>query len=123
MAENILPPRSSSPPRVFVLLRNELAAHLVEYRVCDTALLFIVELDVMVCVRVFEAAQGFMLPSKTGVDYCDRVLDSIGYGVRVAGRKMQEGYFTECPPVSAVNLLGFIIEKGHRDALSRRLGY
>ena len=36
---------------------------------------------------------------------------------------MQEGYFTEGPPVSAVELFGFIIEKGHRDALSRRLGY
>ena len=40
----------------WTLLGRWLTAHLVDYRVGDTALIFIVELDVMVCVRILEAA-------------------------------------------------------------------
>ncbi len=40
----------------WTLLGGWLTAHLVDYRVCDTALIFIVELDVMVCVRILETA-------------------------------------------------------------------
>ena len=106
-----------------MLLGGRLTSHLVEYRIGDTALVFIVELEVMVCVGILEAAQGFMLSSETRIDHPYIVFDGIDYGVIVAGGKMQEGHFTQAPPVSAVKLFGFIIEKGHRNPLSRHLRY